>query len=282
MLSSPRGKTCAADGRYSTAVWGMLAQNAIFACTVPLYLILHLSTSPTVSSRSARDFSVDIASVSTIPLSMVLGFVVPAALMALPSPSILNYEQKQNFMAIWQVFPLVVALLQQVLKRTIPFLSSLVTNKNKKSNSIRPLRLIYISAFILAGVPRVATMTLIAMSTLFPTLFAPEYKGVFGAARVLRVASVTPAEKMTSIGDGNLQLLQYDEMISNFALIVWAATLYLRVDPKERGVGGWLGLILRAVGVWAVAGPVGVTILCVWGRDEIVFAREDREHAKAA
>lgn len=117
-------------------------------------------------------------------------------------------------------------------------------------------------------------ITLITTSTVFPALFAPEYKDVFAPSRVLTAAYITPSGKMSSIGEGNLQLLQYDEMFGAAALIFWAVSIYLHADRKERGWGRWMVLVARALGVWAFAGPLGVVVLCIWARDELVFGRE--------
>lgn len=198
--------------------------------------------------------------------------------MSLPAPSVISYEQKQIFMAIWQIFPLTTVLLQQVLAWVISSVFPTAANqsgKESRAQSLHTLRMVYLFALVCASVTRIATITLISTSKYFPGLFAAKYQGVFDSAKVLSAASITPATKMKDIGDGNLQLLQYDEMVSGTVLLLWSTTLYLRADTTKRDPGRWAILVLRGIGTLAFAGPLGVVILCLWARDELVFSGEE-------
>ena len=116
-------------------------------------------------------------------------------------------------------------------------------------------------------------MTLVLISKLFPDLFASEYQGVFDPAKVFQAASITPATKMADVGDANLQLLQYDEMISGIVLFIWSVTLYLRADTREKTAERWIILAISALGVYAGAGAAGVSTVALWARDELMLGR---------
>ena len=146
--------------------------------------------------------------------------------------------------------------------------------------SLRALRAIYICAFLFASPIRLATITLIATSKLFPVLFALQYQDVFNPSKVLNAAAITPSTKMASLADGVLLLMQYDEMISATVLLLWSSGLCLRASTSERSAGKWMVLLWRCFLMWAVAGPVGVVIFCLWARDEAMYARAEESERK--
>lgn len=206
---------------------------------------------------------------------------MPAVLMVLPAPSMISYDFKQNMMSLWQIFPINKALLYAILSFSLPLLRRPEPGTSKKqSSSMANLRLGYVVAFAAAAVTRIATMTIIAVNTLFPTVFAPEYRGVFGASRVLQVASVTPAFKPATIGQAMLLMLQFDEGCSGLALVVWAVTMYLQQDTASKSLGRWAGLIGSALAAWVFAGYAGIGVLAIWARDEIVMSNEADDEAK--
>ena len=255
---------------------------------MPIWAIVHLSTSPTATSRYWNDYLVDGPLTAAIVPSMFLSYMVTAILMALPAPSWISYGTKQNFIAIWQFFPLTAVILQQgfawAAKLYCPALSTSVVNddseKRKRQMSLRALRSAYICAFLFASPIRLATMTMIASSRISPGLFAPEYQGVFDPSTVLIAKAITPSVRMSSLAAGVMLLVQYDEMISAVVLLLWSSVLYLRADASERSAGKWMILIWRCFLVWAVAGPVGVVIFSLWARDELMYARADERDAK--
>ena len=98
--------------RSSAICWGLVIQFCTFATFMPLHLAIHLATSPTVSSRKAKDFAIEQPTLLGIPLSMAIGFFIPAIMLALPAPSIQTYSQKQIWLAAWQVFPVYFEIVQ--------------------------------------------------------------------------------------------------------------------------------------------------------------------------
>ena len=211
---------------------GLAIQMGTLAVFMPIHLAIHLSTSPTVSSRKVADFAVNIPRMMSLPLSLLIGFLVPAVALALPAPSVLTYAQKQTWLAAWQVFPVLMEISQESLSMAVPLIwgSRLPTNqKSKDSNiSIRALRMAYTFALAFAGVTRIATISISLSSKLFPAIFAPEFRGIFNPSNVFLPASLLPSKKMTFVGEGALQLLQYDEICGSLALVIWSAALLVK------------------------------------------------------
>lgn len=260
-----------AESCVSINVLGFLAQNLTFACTLPLYLLLHLGTSPSASPVSGLGLRVDTSEVVIILSSVLLGFVLPAVLMCLPAPSIITLTSKQNAMALWQIFPINFSILKFALTFvSAGFGSSVHQNHQDPQSKLRGLRLGYITAFTLAATTRVSAFGIIGLNTLFPNLFQPTHRGALSLSQVLGIVAVTPAYKPSTIGEATFLLIQYDELWSGLALAIWASTLYLEVFPKVRSWDSLLSLALTSFALWVTSGFAGLAIAAIWRRDEII------------
>lgn len=242
--------------------------------TIPLYLALYLSTSPTVPARKAS-LVADMYEVASIPLSLVCGFVVPAVVLSLPAPSMQSYESKQTWIAIWQAFPLWVSGSQQVVKRCI---QSMWPQGYRMTDSTSPttLRVVYGFLLVCAGVTQVATVTLSLTSLLFPGIFASEYVGVLNPQRIAVPVALTPSTKMASVGSGSFMFLQYDEMVGSAAVLLWATFMFANSKSADQTLGDWGGLAARIAFLTALTGPIGCALALLWARDELVFREKSR------
>ena len=259
----------------SLAIWGVLIQNLAYAVIVPVFLVIHLSTSPTVFSTTAADYAINVFDTLSIPVALVLGYVLPTVLMSLPAPSILDFSTKQNLMAFWQFFPLWVSFLQPV----VAFLTSIVNNEMTVGRTSGPapkasmgtLRTLYALLFVVAGASQISTLSIVAMSELFPDLFAQEYVGVMNLSRVFLPQAISTSIKMPSIGHGAFMLLQYDEYIGSLSMAFWAATLLVQAHRNQRKPVSYARLMVRGLVVMALTGPLGFAVACIWARDELVY-----------
>ena len=258
----------------SLAIWGVAIQNFAYAVIVPLFLIIHLSTSPTVSSTSAADFAVSLADTLSIPVALTLGYAFPTVLMSLPVPSVLNFSTKQNFMAFWQFFPVWVSMLQPVVAYSVGFISDRMTSEKKpeprQKASIETLRSLYILLIAVAGASQISTLSIITLSELFPSLFAARYVGVMDFSRVFFPQAITTSAVMSSIGDGAFMLLQYDEYIGSLSIATWAAVLLLQTRENHRMSANYPTSIIYGLVIMALTGPLGFAVACIWARDELV------------
>lgn len=92
-----------------------MAQLASYGVTIPLYLTLQLWTSPTVSGVQRDTIRVHPLQAKLVPYSIILGYIMPVIILLPPSPSVLSLERKQIWLAVWNVFPVVVTLIHFVL-----------------------------------------------------------------------------------------------------------------------------------------------------------------------
>lgn len=253
-------------------------QNFTMTVIVPLYLFVHLSTSPTVSSTDPTIFLIDTIDLASILISLILGYILPSILMAIPAPSVLSFDQKQIVMAIWQVFPVWAEILHQGTSLLLRNTSS----KDKTSKSIAltnkrdipwmgGLRSLYIFLVSIAGMTHIATMTLLATSKWFPRLFAIEHAEVFNPSKVFWPVASSSSTKMSSIVSGTLMLIQYDEIISSLAIVLWAVFMFTKVMSQKKKFETTYVFIFDFITLTALLGPVGYAVICIWARDELIF-----------
>lgn len=194
--------------------------------------------------------------------------------MSLPAPSMIDYEQKQTFMAIWQMFPIWVAILQALL----PYLISKFTkNRNMTSlqsqkNEMDSLRQLYCFLLVIAGVSQVPTFTLLAASQWFPGLFRPSFTGVFNLTNVFVPNSISPSTKVLSIGSGAHLLLQYDQLIGSSSMALFATVLYIHKCREYETSGVSISMVVRGTFAFLLTGPLGYAVACIWARDELIAA----------
>ena len=255
----------------SVVILGAIAQNASFAVTVPLYLALDLAISPTVSAASAM-IATDVSEVSAVPLSLILGYIVPAAMLSLPAPSMQSFEAKQTWIAVWQAFPLWVSVCQHVVKIILSSVFSV--RQQSTADSPAALRTTYAFLLILAGVTHIAAEALTATSMIFPSIFAAEYAEAIGFVNVHIPAAITPATKMPTIGSGAFMLLQYDEIVGSTAMLLWASFMYLRARNPYITTTNWLQDVVMFTLVTVLAGPAGTAVALIWARDELVLKQK--------
>ena len=253
-------------------------QNLTFGVVIPIYLIIHLSTSPTVASKQVTDYLIDVPDALTVLPAMFIGYIVPAVLMSLPSPSVLSFYRKQVFIAIWQCFPLSVGILQQ----TFSFIISVIDNRglnhqDRQRRSIQTMRVVYAILVVCGAINQLSTFQFGATINAFPRLFAPEFQTTWNFRSVFVPNSITPANKVDSIGSGCLLLLQYDELFGDISMCLWAFVMFMqaRINTKRS-----LQIVRHiAIGylVAALAGSLGFVVAAIWARDELIFAKPLKE-----
>lgn len=185
--------------------------------------------------------------------------MIPAVALALPAPSILTYNQKQTWIAVWQVFPIWIEISQQILSFVVsrlfsPELHISRTRQSSKLQKIRALRIAYIFAMVVVGVTRIATFSISLTSKMFPAMFAPEYRGILDPSNVFRTAFTSPSNKLSFVGEGAFQLLQHDEICGSVALLVWSATLLVKKYNESQAFNLQAGLKMLAAGIGLIVG----------------------------
>lgn len=261
---------------------GLIFQNVTYTLAVPIYLVIHLFSSPVARPEPGRDaITVDIVDLNLIPLCTSLAFVLPAILMALPSPSILSPSTHYCWHAVWQAFPLWQSILQRVLRNMIP---DAHTSPNSPAKTRLAARRFYTG---IIGISTIAHIAILAIAStpghVIPSLWPDVVRDAFVETSFLSVFAPAPpwsppivdATVVPISPDAMpplvLWFLQWDLYSGTTAMLLWAVYLCRAAEP-ESSLGDVAGKAL----LWtAVCGPVGAVAVMLRGRDEIVLGRLD-------
>ena len=221
---------------------------------------------------------VDVPDLMGIPVSMVIGYVLPTILMSLPAPSILDHDLKQKLMTFWQFFPIWVSVVQAVVPYLLPSFEK--ANGASSIHLPRSMRVLYAGLLTTAGFGQASTMAAMAMSKLFPGLFAPEFVGVFDPFRVFVPSAISPSTKMASIGAGTHLLLQYDQLIGSMSMALWSTVLFINTFRSGTTKQSVALIIVGGIIMMALTGPLGYVTTCIWARDELIAAEAEVDSKK--
>lgn len=250
-----------------------MAQLASYGVTIPLYLTLQLWTSPKVSGVQRDTILVHPLQAKLVPYSILLGYILPVVMLLLPSPFVISLEQKQTWLAMWNVFPVVVTLIHFVLSTIGGAISSrpkytAYTNDGTLSST----RQVYAFAFALATITHIVSWSVSLTSLLFPALYSPSIVADLHPARVfLPIVSY----EYTKWPLGIHKLLQWDNFVGSTAVLVWAAAL-LSNAYQVSGNKLHLPLVLKLLGLSITSGFVGAAAVLQWERDEVLLT-DDRK-----
>ncbi|KAI4193941.1 MAG: hypothetical protein LQ350_008062 [Teloschistes chrysophthalmus] len=244
----------------STVIAGTLAQSLTYSTIMPVYLGLHVLTSPTaLSSPSplAQDFFIDPPALAAWAPAYALAYMLPTFLVALPAPKYFSWTTRQNIMAWWELYPIPFKIFQILLARymfdktTGAFIfptsssappsssssavsksssSSTTTTASRKKTTLHLLQNFYLFAIAFSTVTHLITLTLTISPLLFPSLFSSTVVSALHStpsATSLRPTSVLipsspfSSVKVTTAGEGLWRLLVWNASISSIAPLIW-------------------------------------------------------------
>ncbi|KAJ9223023.1 hypothetical protein DTO271D3_623 [Paecilomyces variotii] len=251
---------------------GFLAQTITYALSMTIYCMLNLWKSRTISNLTLQKIITPRIISNTLPLALFIGYFIPTALLAAPT-AIFNMDTKQSFLAAWQLWPLTVSFLLSLTKYFSPRCTR-PDNIHDRRADILSLRYLYAFAFACAAIPHLGTWLISLTSVIYPGLFNAEYLEKLHPQRVFINKIPLDSVRVSSVEEGSLWFLQWDNTIGSISVMLWAVALYrkacaeakVRVSAVELGVKICLLVIL--------GGPVGAAVELVWERDELVFSKE--------
>jgi hypothetical protein len=249
-----------------------------YACVAPLWFALHLWTSPT--AKTPRDYQLwsdTPVKIAMAPISILVGFGLPSLLMCLPAPNLVSFTTKQNWTAVQQGWSIWIGLTHFILT-TIAFVvdqrASILTEKDKKLKSMKYLRLAYAFAIVSSAGSHLSSISLSGLAYLFPVLFSSTYLPQLQPARIFVPVVPFGQPKVQTLADGALWFLQWDIVIGVSAALLWSVGLRVTAKNEKATL---LQTVLGAIKVGALTafiGPCGAAAVAVWGRDEVIFARQ--------
>ncbi|KAI1413028.1 hypothetical protein F5Y13DRAFT_40643 [Hypoxylon sp. FL1857] len=285
---------------------GLIFQNLTWTFTVPLYLALHLFTSPVaklggkdrkaVGDAARQSLFVYLWDLALLPMAVTLGLVVPTVVMSMPSLLHQTAATHYSWVAFWQAFPLWTVLIQDILHNACYYLFGSLTPQDAKGKPTTPgngfmvaVAGVYQFGLTISVVSHIPILLISilpdslrsALASTFPQ-YAPFISQItFARTFVPYPLSAPPTIDPAAYGPGDLapltvNFLQYDLYTGNLALLLWAS--YLHSTTAGRSVGE----TLRKTLFWTLlGGPSGAVIALLWDRDAVVKEGESKTAIQA-
>lgn len=264
----------------SAAVWGIFAQNYAIANTLPMLFLTYLATSPTVHGASLSTILPSTAALVSLPFSLILGYFVPSIAMMLPL-SVVSHSAQQDWLAIWQAFPLWVSIFQLILPVVIsPFLEQGDGRKNIDTN-VEALRTTYTFLKYLSTFGHIASWSLALKTLASPKMFAAGIPEALHPWNVWVPINISPSFKVPDIGTGAQLFLQYDRIGSSASIVIWAFYMYSQTNiKKDEGLFAKAWSLGKTLATAAFIGPAGAAVTLMDARDEAVLAQSGASRKK--
>jgi len=199
------------------------------------------------------------------------GYVLPAVLMALPSPKIVTNNFQQLALVSWNLFPLLVSGLLNFLGATIPVFSRRRNDLPASSpqEHLRVVRLVSFASLIVGAAVHVGVITVSISTVLFPALFDAKFLEELSPASMF-LPPVT-VQRGETVGDGVRSFFLWDQAFG-YPVMISVMMVQLRTAVFSRGLSAsWATLLGLAVLVTCIAGPGSACLALSWLRDEILF-----------
>jgi hypothetical protein len=245
--------------------------------TVPLWLFLHVLTSPVAKpfpgSHSSSVLLISKLDLGILPLAVILGYIVPSVLMALPS-SVVSPVEHQQYIALWQPFPVWCIAFHMSIRYLCNMVAGSKDTANKGQQTalgrsyLNSARNVY--RFII-GLCLITHLPALAITLLPPSAFsnaAPWLQNLSTAdfASVYLPYFPTLTHQVPSFAAGVHAFLQWDMYIGAGAMLLWSVLLHWNTATEKTAVE-----LLGKIGFWTLlAGPSGALAMVLWERDEIV------------
>lgn len=278
-----------------TGTMGLIFQNIAYTNTVPIWLALHLLTSPTAKTKRITSSAVAADPVSTklLPLCVLIGFGIPTVAMNLPSPDVLSAKAHYAWIAIWQGFPVWQSLVLMILRPIFSVFSG--SNNSQRGAAERVYRTIlaisvfsHLSVLLIALIPESAIRTSLvgSLPPWVPEMFREAtFSKVFFPAWPSNPPSVDPSTveviPTTWLAPLAVHFLQWDVYCGNLAVLIWAGFLYYVAvvaagssSSSKAAPGSGLKALWKTLGWFIVGGPVAAATYLLWERDGSVYRRE--------
>jgi hypothetical protein len=246
--------------------------------TVPWWLFLHILTSPVAKpfpgSHASSVLFISKLDLTILPLAVILGYIVPSVLMALPSPSIVSPVEHQQYIALWQPFPVWCIAFHMSIRYVCNLMVGSKDTANKGPQTA--LGTSYLNSaknvyrFII-GLCLITHLPALVITLLPPSAFsnaAPFIQNLSKAdfASVYLPYVPTLTHQVPSFAAGVHAFLQWDMYIGAGAMLLWGVLLHRNAATEKTAVE-----LLGKIGLWTVlAGPSAALVVVLWERDEMV------------
>jgi len=267
----------------SIGTYGFFVQNVSFAISTPLYLFIHLLTSP-ISKPFTFAHASDSLFVSTydlaiIPISITLGYIIPSLLTIFPAYSPTASPTHQYLVAFWQAFPLWTILVQWTLKLVCTLIlgQDTAAEAEKSPQPAASTTYLYYASKVYTFTLLFCTAThlpAIVLSLLPPHIIPKSMPALAYLAHTSFTSAFIPplplGQPIKDLAEGAHVFLLWDMYIGSAAGLLWAVVLYQNASIGKQSMFPNVSLIAKTI-IWTVlGGPVAAWTILMWERDQVV------------
>lgn len=248
-------------------LFGLAMQLYTGGIMLPIYYALSALTSSAVPKQPRGDAE---GKARALLPAVILAFFVPSVALFL-SPQSVPLDTKQIVAAVWQFFPLWMAILYNVFRVLLHTERSAPPGSDAVSDAQTRAALKWVKrAYLFCGLVCAAAHIYVLYTTLVTDASPGALLKVFVPYTLYHYLPVPPpASDVADYRRATRQLFQFDWLCMTVASLVffgWSHVATARQGKKDMGLGGWLA----RVAVLSVLGGPGAAIS--WA----AFAREER------
>ncbi|KAK5019669.1 hypothetical protein LTR16_000365 [Cryomyces antarcticus] len=220
-----------------------------------------------------------------LPYSVFIGILTPTLFAALPSPAIVSHTTHQAALVLWQLFPLWAGLSQLLLsmRSTKDTTMAYQSSTERNGRVLKGLERVYGFAFAIVAVTHIAPLAISLIAAMKPDALPGKYAAyvdtLHPANAFLPSRFWGHVKMVDSIGEGSLEFLKWDELVSTTSVLVWACALNWQA-AAEHNIQSLAVMVAKTLLLLVFAGPVGAAILLVAERDEAVLSAADEAEIK--
>ncbi|PLB46161.1 FAD/NAD(P)-binding domain-containing protein [Aspergillus steynii IBT 23096] len=231
----------------------------------PLYYALDYLRAPLSKVILGMNRSIDKSVLTSLPIALLAGYYIPTLGCFFASGA----STKQTYNAIWQLFPILIPLLQAPFRLSGFFKEPSSRSHNNESKAqtadsttktqhsgIAEIRKTYIPLAVLSGLTFIYSRFTAPAGSSVLDIFFPKTMG--------------QSAPITSFSQGIARFLQYDEIFGLGSGLIWLGLRFREL--RELGVSvNWWKLLGGLIGVGFIAGP-GAAFTVGWGvREELLY-----------
>lgn len=213
--------------------------------------------------------------------AVAVGYLVPAVLMALPSPALVPNTFQQLAIVAWNVYPLIsssVLLILQAIAAPGSRSGSSQTTTGPAQH-LRAVRLVAGLTIAVSSAVHVGTCAVSFSTVVFPALFQPTYIQEL-SPRSLFIPPLALSATST-VGDGVRSFFLWDQVIGYLTVMVVIWKQFSVAARTATGSYSWLKTAAVVVVASAVLGPGSACLVLSWWKDVLLFATTERTSKKS-
>ncbi|KAB8336720.1 hypothetical protein FH972_021029 [Carpinus fangiana] len=260
---------------------GLLMELGGFGLFLPLWCLLHITTSPLalgpeVYAQPNATALMDLHDLKAIPWALLLGAGVPGAMILstkLPytSPGL---RSKQLWILIRIFHPVFTTLAHRILKQVTSAPDAMFAPPMQQKEAVlEGLRSIYKVATFISAVPHLAVLAVVLLAYFSPAFIRNETR------KALKLSAIwTPAPfwtsnipKISGLVEGISIFLTWDELVAAASIVAWAFAINRNSTANSKDVRELPLALLHTAFLSVVLGPAGAAVSLIRERDETFF-----------